>query len=216
MSNQPSTETTASAESELTPAESWRGVAAEHVDDIGQRGNAFLRRRSRALLADLLRPYGRFVMLLIAVVVTENAAMLSVPWLVQRGIDLGVPPLLAGQGGAVLLQIVALMVGAVIVQAICRVFFLRQSGRVGQEVLLELRRRLFSHFQRLDIRFHDRYTTGRVVSRLTNDIDAIMELLVGGFDGLISAVLDHGRRGRAAAGAGLAARCWCACSASRS
>ena len=56
-------------------------------------------------------------------------------------------------------------------------------------MLLELRRRLFTHFQRLDIRFHDRYTTGRVVSRLTSDIDAIMELLVGGFDGLISAAL---------------------------
>ena len=75
------------------------------------------------------------------------------------------------------------------VQALCRMFFLRQSGRVGQEVLLELRRRLFAHFQRLDIRFHDRYTTGRVVSRLTSDVDAIMELLVGGFDGLVSAAL---------------------------
>ncbi len=170
-------------------AQPWRGVAAEHVDDISQRGNAFLRRRSRALLADLLRPYAGFVTLLIAVVVLENAAMLSIPWLVQRGIDLGVPPLAAGQGGEVIYQTVGLMVAAVVVQALCRMFFLRQSGRVGQEVLLELRRRLFSHFQRLDIRFHDRYTTGRVVSRLTSDVDAIMELLVGGFDGLVSAAL---------------------------
>ena len=128
-------------------------------------------------------------MLLIAVVVIENAAVLSIPWLVQRGIDLGVPPLLAGQGGEVIYQTVGLMIAAVVVQAICRTVFLRQSGRIGQEVLLELRRRLFTHFQRLDIRFHDRYTTGRVVSRLTSDIDAIMELLVGGFDGLISAAL---------------------------
>ena len=128
-------------------------------------------------------------LLLIAVVVLENAAMLSIPWLVQRGIDLGVPPLVAGQGGEVIYQTVGLMVAAVVVQALCRMFFLRQSGRVGQEVLLELRRRLFSHFQRLDIRFHDRYTTGRVVSRLTSDVDAIMELLVGGFDGLVSAAL---------------------------
>ena len=43
----------------------WRGVAAEHRDDIGQSGNRFLRKRSRALLADLLRPYARFVVLLI-------------------------------------------------------------------------------------------------------------------------------------------------------
>ncbi len=174
---------------QIRPEHTWRGVAAEHVDDIGSRGNTFLKKRSRALLAELLRPYAGFVALLIGVVIAENAAMLSIPWLVQRGIDLGVPPLVAGQGGTVLLQVVAVMIGAVIVQACCRSFFLRQSGRVGQEVLLELRRRLFAHFQRLDIRFHDRYTTGRVVSRLTSDIDAIMELLVGGFDGLISALL---------------------------
>jgi ATP-binding cassette, subfamily B, bacterial len=169
--------------------ESWRGVAAEHVEDIGQRGDTFLRKRSRALLADLLRPYAGVVTLLIAVVVLENAAVLSIPWLVQRGIDLGVPPLLAGQGGEVIYQTIGLMIAAVVVQALCRTIFIRNSGRVGQEVLLELRRRLFVHFQRLDIRFHDRYTTGRVVSRLTSDIDAIMELLVGGFDGLISAAL---------------------------
>jgi ATP-binding cassette subfamily B protein len=69
------------------------------------------------------------------------------------------------------------------------VTFLRTSGRVGQDVLLTLRRRVFTHFQRLDVRFHDRFTSGRVVSRLTSDVDAITELLAGGFDGLITAVL---------------------------
>jgi ABC-type multidrug transport system fused ATPase/permease subunit len=56
-------------------------------------------------------------------------------------------------------------------------------------VLLELRRRVFAHFQRLDVAFHDRYTSGRVTSRLTSDMDAITELLSGGFDGLVTAVL---------------------------
>jgi ATP-binding cassette, subfamily B, bacterial len=56
-------------------------------------------------------------------------------------------------------------------------------------VLLSLRRRVFAHFQRLDVAFHDRYTSGRVTSRLTSDIDAITELLAGGFDGLVTAVL---------------------------
>ncbi len=164
-------------------------MAAEHRDDIGERGTVFLRDRSRALLGHLLHPYLRTVWLLVAVVVLENGARLSVPWLVQRGIDLGIPPLVAGQGGTVLYQTVGVMLGAVVVQAVSRMIFLRTSGRVGQQVLLELRRRLFTHFQRLDVRFHDRYTTGRVVSRLTSDIDAIAELLVGGFDGLVSAAL---------------------------
>jgi ABC-type multidrug transport system fused ATPase/permease subunit len=68
-------------------------------------------------------------------------------------------------------------------------FFLRRSGRIGQKVLLELRRRVFRHFQRLDIAFHDRYTSGRVVSRSTNDVEAIQDMLETGFDSLITAVL---------------------------
>ena len=169
--------------------EEWRGVSAEGNDDVSSRGSVLLRRRSRALLADLLRPYARFVWLLVAVVVVENAARLSIPWMVRRGIDLGVPPLLEGGSGRLLYETVGLMLGAVVVQGAARTFFLRHSGTVGQKVLLELRRRLFRHFQDLDVRFHDRYTTGRVVSRLTSDIDAIMELLANGFDGLVTAAL---------------------------
>jgi ATP-binding cassette subfamily B protein len=169
--------------------EEWRGVAAEHNDELADRNSGFLKKRSRALLADLLQPYLKVVWLLIAVVVIENAARLSIPWLVQRGIDYGIPPLMAGGSGEALYQTIGLMLAALVVQTVSRILFLRESGRIGQKVLLELRRRLFAHFQKLDVKFHDRYTTGRVVSRLTNDIDAIMELLQGGFDGLVTAVL---------------------------
>ncbi len=48
---------------------------------------------------------------------------------------------------------------------------------------------MFSHFQKLSPAFHDDYTSGRVISRQTSDIDAINELLETGFDGLITAVL---------------------------
>jgi ATP-binding cassette subfamily B protein len=167
----------------------WRGVAAEHADEITQRTSVLLKKRSRALLGDLLRPYRGYLLVLILAVVIENGARLSVPWLVKRGIDLGIPPLLAGASGRVLYETVAMMLVAVVIQGGSRMFFLRQSGRVGQEVLLELRRRLFAKFQKLDVAFHDRYTTGRVVSRLTNDTDAIAELLANGFDGLITAAL---------------------------
>ena len=74
-------------------------------------------------------------------------------------------------------------------QAGSRLFCLNRSGRVGQRVLLDLRRRVFRHFQRLDVAFHDRYTSGRVVSRSTNDVEAIQDMLETGFDSLITAVL---------------------------
>jgi ATP-binding cassette subfamily B protein len=187
------TATTTERGGSVTPdrgsTQDWRGVAAEHADEISERTSVLLKKRSRALLGDLLRPYRGYVWVLILAVVIENGARLSVPWLVRRGIDLGIPPLLAGASGQVLYETVALMLVAVVIQAASRMFFLRQSGRVGQEVLLELRRRLFVQFQKLDVAFHDRYTTGRVVSRLTNDTDAIAELLANGFDGLITAAL---------------------------
>ena len=66
---------------------------------MADRASGFLKKRSRALLADLLRPYLKVVWLLIAVVVIENAARLAIPWLVQRGIDYGIPPLMAGGSG---------------------------------------------------------------------------------------------------------------------
>jgi len=77
----------------------------------------------------------------------------------------------------------------VVIQATSRMFFLQRSGRIGQKVLLELRRRVYRHFQRLDIAFHERYTSGRVVSRSTNDVEAIQDMLETGFDSLITAAL---------------------------
>ncbi|WP_152186147.1 ABC transporter ATP-binding protein [Segeticoccus rhizosphaerae] len=167
----------------------WRGVAAEHQDDIPDAVGLRLKERSRRLLGDLLRPYKSTVLLLVLVVLIENATRLSVPILVQRGIDHGVPPLLAGGSARALVEVLVVLVVVVVIQAVSRVFFLALSGKIGQKILLELRRRLFRHFQRLDVAFHDRYTSGRVVSRLTNDIDAIQELLSNGFDGLVTALL---------------------------
>ena len=170
------------------PGGSWRGVATENVDDLPDDVGLRLPSRSRRLLGDLLAPYRRVVLLLCIVVVAENAARLSVPRLVQVGIDSGVPPLLSGGSSRALLEVLGALLGVVVLQAASRVVFLQSSGRIGQRVLLDLRRRVFAHFQRLDVAFHDRYTSGRVVSRLTNDVEAIQELLSNGFDGLVTAL----------------------------
>ncbi len=128
------------------------------------------------------------MVLLALIVVVENAARLAVPVLAQRGIDRGIPSI--ADGSMRVLTVIIIALGAVVLtQAGSRLLFLQWSGRIGQRVLLELRRRVFRHFQRLDIGFHDRYTSGRVVSRLTNDIDAIQEMLLSGFDSLVSAAL---------------------------
>ena len=56
-------------------------------------------------------------------------------------------------------------------------------------VLIALRQRVFAQFQRLSLSFHERYTSGRMISRLTSDLDAITELLNEGIDTLITSVL---------------------------
>ena len=78
---------------------------------------------------------------------------------------------------------------ATLVQAVTRQLFLVRSGTIGQDVLFEIRRRVFRHFQRLSPAFHDDYTSGRVISRQTSDVDAIYEMLETGFDGLVTAAL---------------------------
>ncbi|WP_197378580.1 ABC transporter ATP-binding protein [Mycolicibacterium mengxianglii] len=168
----------------------WRGRFDDQQDDDSPIDEKQPRRReATALLLDLLRPFRAAVMVLAVVVVVENAARLTVPLLIQRGIDHGIPPIVDSGSARELLLVVGALCAVVLVQAISRMFFLRRSGRIGQTVLLELRRRLFRHFGRLDVAFHDRYTSGRVVSRSTNDIEAIQEMLQNGFDSLITAVL---------------------------
>jgi ATP-binding cassette subfamily B protein len=171
----------------------WRGrTVSDETGDLPIDETVSRRREARSLLGSLLRPYRVTVALLAIVVVVENAARLSVPLLVQRGIDHGIPPIVDGGAAGELLKIVAALCGVVVLQATSRLYFLRRSGRIGQRVLLSLRQQIYRHFQRLDVAFHDRYTSGRVVSRSTNDVDAIQDMLQTGFDSLITAVLTLG------------------------
>lgn len=167
----------------------WRGSLNDQGGDLPIDEGLSRRREARELLGSLLRPYRLALAVLALVVVVENAARLAIPLLVRRGIDHAIPPLMSSGAAGELVVVVAALCGLVVVQAISRMVFLNASGRIGQRVLLELRRRVFRHFQRLDIAFHDRYTSGRVISRSTNDVEAIQEMLETGFDSLVTAVL---------------------------
>ncbi|HEX4813470.1 MAG TPA: ABC transporter ATP-binding protein [Nonomuraea sp.] len=172
-----------------TATDSWRGVASEDQDELPDKVSVLLRARSRRLLGDLLRPYRKQIALLVAIIVVSQAAGLAIPFLVSIGIDEGIPPITRAEGPGVLLAVVGVILAAAATQALTRQAFLRLSGKIGQSVLLELRRRVFDHFQRLSLSFHEQYTSGRVISRLTSDVEAIAELLQSGFDALVRAVL---------------------------
>ncbi|HEX4396418.1 MAG TPA: ABC transporter transmembrane domain-containing protein, partial [Trebonia sp.] len=148
----------------MTVDASWRGIATEQVDDVSAPLAALLRKRSRRLLTDLLRPHRRGVMWTAAAIVVASLAALAGPWLVGIAIDSGIPPFVESGDAGPLLRIAAVFAVTVLIQAVATRMFVTMTGRVGQSVVLELRRRLFWHMLRLPVAFHEGYTSGRVIS----------------------------------------------------
>src|SRR5262249_5462579 len=90
---------------------------------------------------------------------------------------------------APLAAVIAAFAVAVSAQAAATRSYIAAMGRLGADVVLELRRRLFAHFLRLSVSFHERYTSGRVISRQVSDVDSISDLFDEGLDSLVSAAL---------------------------
>ncbi len=172
----------------LTSADRWRGVASEEVDEFSASVAGLLRRRSRRLLARLAAPYRGRLALAGLLILVRSLAYLSIPYLVGLGIDEGVRP---GRRAdlARLIEVGVLLIGLLLVNAVANYAFLRVSGRVGQDALFDLRRLLFRHVQELSLSFYERYTSGRIISRLTSDVDALNELLATGLTSVVTSVL---------------------------
>jgi ATP-binding cassette subfamily B protein len=170
-----------------TQDDDWRGVASEGADDLPASAGVFLRARSRRLLGELLAPHHRALWGLLLTITVQNLAWLAGPFLIGVGIDVAVPALVAGDAGP-LVWITGAMLGCALLDTVLRYVFLTRSARVGQAVLLTLRRRVFTHIQRLPLSFHERYTSGKTISRLTSDVEALAELLDEGLDNLVTAL----------------------------
>jgi ATP-binding cassette subfamily B protein len=167
--------------------ENWRGVATEDADELSTGAGVFLRARSRRLLGELLAPHRRSLWGLLFTITVQNLAWLAGPFLIGVGIDVAVPALIDGDVWP-LVWIAGALLAAAVLDTVLRFVFLTWSGRVGQAVLLTLRRRVFTHVQRLPLSFHERYTSGKTISRLTSDVEALAELLDEGLDNLVTAL----------------------------
>jgi ABC-type multidrug transport system fused ATPase/permease subunit len=173
----------------VSTPDAWRGIAAEDADEVTGGLAALLRRRARRLLFSLLRPQRGRVIVTFLLIVTASLAALAGPWLVGVAIDRGIPPLLHGGDLAPMALYVAGFAAAVGIQAVTSRGFIYSMGKLGETVVLELRQRLFWHFQQLPVAFHEHYTSGRVISRQVSDIDSISDLFDDGLDALVSAAL---------------------------
>lgn len=146
------------------------------------------RSASLVLLGSLLRPVRGKVILLAATVTLSQLALASGPLLVGYGVDTGISSLRDGNPAPAIV-ITALYLTAAIVGGVLGAETVKLAARTSQAMLLDLRSRLFRHTQRLSLEFHERYTSGRIISRQTSDTEALRELLDGGVTALAASAL---------------------------
>src|SRR5215211_6635865 len=132
-------------------------------------------RKLRGLL-ELLRPYRGRTLLMFAALIAGTAASLAPPPLAKLAIDGGIVP---GDTGTLDLVVVAFIASALIYwgATYAQTYLV---GWVGQRVLQDLRIQLFAHLQTLSIGFYSRRQAGVIISRLTNDVQALDQLVSDG------------------------------------
>ena len=146
------------------------------------------RKRSFSLLSELISPVkGQFALMAVMVIVAQLAVVAG-PAIIAWGIDNGIPALMEGNSIPAI-QAAALHIACAIIGGILTYGYVRHSVVVGQKMLLALRRKVFRFTQRQDLEFHERYTSGRIVSRQTSDMEALRELLDSGVNIMVGSAL---------------------------
>ncbi|MEA3020482.1 MAG: ATP-binding cassette, subfamily bacterial, partial [Actinomycetota bacterium] len=140
-------------------------------------------------LRGLVRKHRRLFVIGVILVGVDASTDLVGPYLIRLGIDHGVR---VDHLGWLWLASGLLAVSAIGEQLFAYAASIVTS-RLGQEILLRLRVRVFAHLQRLGLDFYDREMTGRIMTRMTSDIEALQQLLQSGFiDALVQAVTFFG------------------------
>ena len=138
---------------------------------------------ARRLLGEL-RPYGRQLILALVLVVLGALSQAGGPWLIGRAIDRSIlggdPPGLA--------RIMLLLLGVYLVGTLASRGQIRQIGSVGQSILASLRERIFERLLRLPLGSFDRRPVGDLMSRVTNDVDTLNQLLSQGLTQLLGSL----------------------------
>ena len=149
-------------------------MAAPHPDDdaVGKAYDARLVRR----LFTYVRPYRALVVGALLLIVVESVMQLASPLLTRWVIDEAFP----ARDRALVVQVALLFVGLLVLQfaaAFCETLL---TSLLGQRVMRDLRGALFAHLQRLPIAYFDRTPVGRLVTRVTSDVESLNELFTSG------------------------------------
>ena len=161
---------------------------AEPREQMSPQERAETRERSMALLRQMLRPHrGALVLSIISVLLVSGSSAIA-PILIARVLDSSIEPLKQGDA-SVLLTLLVFFVAATAVTAIFSWVNVAYTVRVSLGVVVYLRKRVFRHAQSLSVSFHERYTSGKVISRLTSDIDTVRSFLDSGISQLAITLL---------------------------
>jgi ATP-binding cassette, subfamily B, multidrug efflux pump len=124
-------------------------------------------------LLQFLKPYYKQMIISLIFMVIVTAAAVSGPYFVKLAIDEGI-----GKNNLGALRNIALTYLAVsIIQLITNIFRIRIMSRVGQHVLYDVRTAMFDHLQKLSLSFYNRYSVGRVITRVINDVGTLREFV---------------------------------------
>ncbi len=145
---------------------------SEEEEDLGKVYDSVLMKR----LIVYLKPYWFEVVLILFMMVGNTLCEVSMPYLMKRGIDEHITPgTLDGLTTIAMYYILAL-----VIRFIFSYFQEYRMQMVGQKAMYDLRMALFSHLQRLDVRFHDRNPVGRLMTRVMGDVQVLNELFTSG------------------------------------
>ena len=167
---------------------SMQGVSGEDKIELTKEESKAVRLRSRKLLFSLIYPVRSRLLLSLVIVVLSQALRVAGPALIALGIDWALPAALKADTTPLVLVVGGYLFAAVATASLIS-WFLRFAAKINQDVLLDLRQRIFTHTQKLSLEFHEKYTSGRVISRQTSDLDAIKELLDTGGNEMIAGIL---------------------------
>ncbi|MDT0115856.1 ABC transporter ATP-binding protein [Microbacterium sp. PRF11] len=165
------------------------GTSGEDRSDYTREESRAIRQRSLRLLASLVSPLRWQLVLAAAVLVVSTALRVAGPALIAFGIDNALPAVIERSDWMPTIGVVGIYLLAGIGGAALIGWYVVVAARLTQAVMLDLRKRIFLHTQKLSLEFHESYTSGRIISRQTSDLDTIRELLDGGLNELVSGVL---------------------------
>ncbi|AMT94448.1 ABC transporter [Brevibacterium linens] len=145
-------------------------------DDEIERLPPDIAKKARALLLSLVRPHLAMAVFLAVIVVLTAVFMVIGPVFIADALDNGVPAAIDGDMGP-LIRAVTLFVISAVASAILAFTSTRLVGITAQRILFTLRERVFTHVQRLDLGYHEKSTSGRLVSRQTSDMESVQQFL---------------------------------------